>query len=256
MTHTKRIVPVLAGVAAAATLAPRANADLAELYVSANAWNQTSITYEGDSQSIADTEAVAQFFSQDTGFDFNWSATAGEPVDHNGQSAFSKSSHVLNTDSTGFAYQSTVEFGSDLGQAGYRSRGSAYMSFQSAMTFDSDTEIEVLFRIDFTPSNATYHYAEIEIIGLENPATRRMVINGSSAEGSVTSSYHAMALAGSYIELQTRIEGEADTDFGSALQYSGEFTVTTIVRAVPAPSSAGLLILGVLLPARRRRHPN
>jgi len=251
MSRTHRFL--IAGVAFGAA-ASAAQAGLSELYVEANVFNSSSIVYAGESQSDADSDSFGRYFPKGSDFASDWAGKANALVSLDGQDAYSKSVIVLNTDSTGFAYTSTVDFGADVGSSGIVSASDAFHNFNAQMIFDADTEVEVLFRVDFERSDTLYHYGEIEISGLENAATERLVVAGGSSDGYVSVGYRAIAPEGAFVSLQARIEGGAYASFGDPEQYSGAFTVTAIVRVVPAPSGAGLLAALGLTATRRRRN--
>jgi len=230
-----------------------AHAGLSELYVAAGSSNHSYIEYEKDSQRDADSDSYGQFFPKGSDFTSNWAWETDAMVSLGGQGAYSKSVSTLGTDSSGFAYTSTVDFGADLGSSGIRSTSSAAHHFDAQMMFDSDTEIEFFYRVDFEPSDTSFQYAFAVISGLRGTPTQGLDAGDSSSSGYYMGGYRAVAPAGEWIYLEAQIFGETDTDYGNPVQYSGSYTLTTIVRVVPAPGGLGVLAGIGLLSARRRR---
>jgi hypothetical protein len=233
-------------------IAPCAGAGLSEFYLSASAFHRAEIITMFDRITDQDTDGFFRSMTPETGFTSAWGGPVSASVLDGAQGAHSQSTNVLNTDASGIELSSTVRISAALAD-GARSTSFANFYFDSGMVFDADTRVDVYLRIDFTRSSSYYRFGSLEIQGLEDAQTERLSIGSQSSSGYVETSYRALARAGEHIQLQAQIDGETDTKFGDALQDSGEFTVTAVVRAVPAPSGAGLFMGIAFFAARRRR---
>ncbi|MCA9302803.1 MAG: hypothetical protein KC996_01635 [Phycisphaerales bacterium] len=242
---------LLAGVVLG-VVASVADAGISQFFVSASAFHRANILTVGDGFNYQEDDSFFRELTAETGYVSVWDSPLSAAVSHNEQSAGSRSTNVLNTDASGIELTSTVRIDSSLGD-GARSLSFASFYFDSGIVFDRDTEVDVFMRIDFERSSSYYRYGSVEIDGLEGAQTERLAVSGDGASGHIETGYRAMALAGDFIRLRAQIEGEADTDFGGVFQDSGEFTITAVVRVVPAPGGAGLLAMTGILAVRRRR---
>lgn len=229
-----------------------AGAGFSQFFVNASAFHRANIITVDGGINYQETDKFFRDLTAETGYTSAWDSSLNAAVSQNEQSAGSRSANVLNTDASGIELTSTVRIDASLG-GGERSLSFANFYFDSGIVFDADTEVDVFMRIDFERSSSYYRYGSVEISGLEGAQTERLAVSGDAASGHIETGYRAMALAGEFISLQAQIDGETDTGFGGVFQDSGEFTITAIVRVVPAPGGAGLLAAMGLVALRRRR---
>lgn len=234
--------------------APCADAALKEMFIYGDLTLSSSIEYDGESVGESDSAGHYLFMDRGTGFASGWEDELAVGVQSGDQSAHALGSAKIETSATEIRISMMTSIQAALGSSGERSGSNCFNQFSVDMLFESDTEVEVLTRIEFGASSAASLYGESAFGGLIDDPVGRIGVVGSSASGSIEVGYRAIAPADDYLTLAMNIENQADTDFGELVQDSGVFRMTTVVRFVPAPSGAGLLAALGLKATRRRRN--
>ncbi|MBL4592060.1 MAG: hypothetical protein JKY96_08885 [Phycisphaerales bacterium] len=234
-----------------------ARGGLSGMYVDTSLYNIAQISYEdGVFESDRHFDTRATLLTPETGFGHVRAADFLSGVAFGQQSAMARSDVDLKTASDGFEFTTSMSSEAMLGKSGLRSSGRVETNINIGTTFDTDTEVEIFFRIDFKNTGFAGQFAVIEVYGagIDNPDFRTLAVSNPLADGYVEVGFRSTALANETFIVSAELLSMVDTEAGFDTIRLGEMTVSVELRAVPSP--AGTLVLGgfgVLALGRRRQ---
>lgn len=230
-------------------------ADLSQVELDLNQSSQAFIEFRGGDDRAEGGRELGLDLNSDDGVLFDWSESELTRASLRGQSAHVETSSSFASDAQSAMFSMSLNnHVSLISDTGNSSQGEHQSQFSMQTSFDRDTLVEVLLRIEYQAIGFGDLMARLEVHGLRGAGPMDIVIQNPDIDGVMELTLQGTAAQNRDIWIEGLLESALFIDGGRDPDSSSHvLSIDASIRAAPAPG--GALMLGGLglLASRRRR---